>query len=401
MANQDNQDYDLIEKDIQAIIDAGGSDSDVQGYLKSSGVKYNSPKSPDVKFGRMSNLAQLAGNIGGYKAGAMVGHPIIGSSLGGMVTRPVGNLMDIGEQRVAQAPTNLGKIGALATTLPPAMPFAPILLNPQEKEALFKDMAQTAATETLTMPIKYGIGRAVNAVVGAGKNLFNNLGSKFGGKVRDIFYNYKNELSKSWETQVDKLATKNPNLKVNISEVGQKITALWSDLTQEARSAINKSPALKKIVFGEGKQPTEFTLKQINQIITDLNKTVSKVTPKNASRYIDIKDILTDLKAVRMDAFPEMAKISAEYAKKVTPWNAIHKYMRYGQTMSGIKGGMFKDPELVEAVKNIFPKNVVSQMKGIRDAEFMGKLLRNPITYAVGGIIGGGLGISKALRNNQ
>lgn len=34
-------DYGLIEKDIQAIIEAGGSDSDVENYLQSSGVEYS------------------------------------------------------------------------------------------------------------------------------------------------------------------------------------------------------------------------------------------------------------------------------------------------------------------------------------------------------------------------
>jgi len=64
-------DYGVIEKDIQAIIEAGGSDKDVTSYLDSSGVKYG--ESSQLAYGDPGEIRAMKRSVGGEVKNALIG----------------------------------------------------------------------------------------------------------------------------------------------------------------------------------------------------------------------------------------------------------------------------------------------------------------------------------------
>lgn len=209
-------------------------------------------------------------------------------------------------------------------------------------------------------------------------------GAEFATSLRKKFYGFKKSLTDSFGSQIDDLASRNPSKTVDLSEIRDRILNEWDDLLPETKSIIKKNPLLKNFVPKRGatgavrtSSSTTRTLKETQEAINHFNTKV----PKNIKyNNLEAMDFLDDIKASQLDAFPEMANVRAEYAAKIEPWKAIKSKFNFNQTLKAIENN-FGGAEGAEAVKKIFPTEMLKEMGGYRKAaEQINKAMSKPST---------------------
>ena len=141
-------------------------------------------------------------------------------------------------------------------------------------------------------------------------------GAKYAEGLREQFYKYKGDLIDEFGGQIDDLMAKNPTKRVNLDELAGKLLADGDELSSSTQSVLKGNPVLKE-VYETPTANTQYTLKEIQDAINYLNNKITKVN-KN-----EVINIIHNLKAKSLDAFPEMANVRANYATKIQPWKDV------------------------------------------------------------------------------
>lgn len=216
--------------------------------------------------------------------------------------------------------------------------------------------------------------------------------TQFLNKIRGEFVKSKQAAVDKFGDQLDALAIKNPDAKVNISSV---LDELKQEVAQEPKlkSAINRVPGLKSMLDSES-TTGELSLKESQKIINDLTSKVPTVKLRGANvRPDDIPliDAIHNIRAAQLEAFPEMSAVRSEYGRVLGDYGLIRNRIKPGSLQSNLRRG-FGDVELDAAVKRLLPKEVLGQIKSYARTVNAGRLLRdsgiNAVRYAapVGGL---------------
>lgn len=215
--------------------------------------------------------------------------------------------------------------------------------------------------------------------------------ANFAEGIRNKFVNLKTQAVNRFGNQIDDLAKANPTKTISLREIVDNLLTDIDELSPQARSAIKGNPILKK--FLENPELADnVSLKDTQEIINHFNTKV----PKNIRfNHLDILNTLNDIKAAQLDAFPEMANVRYEYAKFKQPYDLIKNQFKVGKLLKAIEKD-FGDPEFKKAVTQIFPKEVIKEMGGYKNAErnlrIMGKILKGASiggAFTLGGYIVG------------
>lgn len=184
---------------------------------------------------------------------------------------------------------------------------------------------------------------------------------------------------------LDKLAIKNPQASIDLSEFVSEIIKPDSTINPQAMAVFKKVPKLADMMANPELAKT-VSIRDAQDIINYLNTKV----PKNIKvNNFDLLDAINTVKAEQLQAFPEMAKVRARYAKFIEPYKNIKRYFGFNKTLPAIKGEVpFGGAQGWEAAKEILPAKTIKSMKGFR----MASQVKEGVT-APGKTIGKMLGI--------
>jgi hypothetical protein len=337
----------------------------------------------------LPSIGQLVGNIGGGFVGSKVGHPYLGSAIGGVAGRAFGHLE---EQKLSNPVTSLMPpiIGEALTPL-----FSK--LSPEKQKQMNEDMAGTVMLQTALAPLGYGVGKTLQygskVLDNLPKALKSEVGSKFAEKIRGAFYSVKKNAVDKFGSRLDQLAINNPTKSVSLRGVVDGLKSNWDELNPTAQSAIRKTPILKELI-DKPELANNIKLADAQKIINFLNTKI----PKNIrANNLDILDVTSDVRAAQLDAFPEMASIRADYQKVIEPWNNVKNFFKFNKVLASIEKG-FGGAEGKQAIEQILPKDVIKQMGGYKAAKDAIIGLRKVAPYLIGGAAGvAGYGVARSV----
>lgn len=214
-------------------------------------------------------------------------------------------------------------------------------------------------------------------------------GAQFAEDVRGEFVKTKVNAVESFGKDLDSLVTKFPNNKISFNDIVSNISGSVNEISKEAMGIFNKTPYLRDALAGKR---TNFTVKEVQDAINYLNTKV----PKNIrANNLDVLDVISDLKASQLNAFPEeMAAARSSYAKVIEPYNNLKTQFRFNKLLKAIENN-FGGAEGRKAVEGLLPKNVVNEIGGYQKAYETLVHLRKIAPYvgiAVAGSAGGYVG---------
>lgn len=197
--------------------------------------------------------------------------------------------------------------------------------------------------------------------------------------IRKEFYGVKDAAVKKFEGQLNDIALKNPGRKVDIGNFIDDLSndIKVGDIDPTAKNALRRVPAIKKML--DGKSGTELTVKQVQEIINDINTKIPVNIKKN---HFEILDAVNNLKASQLEAFPEMAGVRADYQKVIEPFNNVKNQFKFNKIYKAIESG-FQGGEGEYAVRQLLSPETIKKMGGIKEAQRLssasGELIRNLI----------------------
>lgn len=320
----------------------------------------------------LPTVGQVVGGIGGGILGGMAGHPYIGANIGGIVGRGLGHLKE--QQNKSMA----------LSMLPP--PFGEALtpfvsgFSKEKSKQIQQDMNKTALLQTATMPLAYGLGKGIQYVGKLGTNLPKILstkkGSAFAEKIREAFISVKQKAVEKFGGQLDKLSKLNPTKTVSLRNEVDDLVNNLSELPNEVKSVFRRTPHLGKML-DDPSLANDVSLSRVQEII---NYIQTKIPATIKSKHIDILDTLSDIKAAQLRAFPEMAKVRAEYAQVAEPFKNVRNYFKFNKILKGIESN-FGGAEGKKAVESLLPKSVIKQMGGYKTTINTLKVLRRALPW--------------------
>lgn len=236
-----------------------------------------------------------------------------------------------------------------------------------------------------------GIGAVAAPVIGMLANAPKNVGRLYGEKqgadfarsIRSAFIKTKTNAVERFGSQLDDLASKNPNKTVSIRGVVDDIVSNINDMAPEAKSVFRKTPVLRDLIKNSDGADS-VSLKDIQKISNYIN---SKVPRNIKANHIEIMDALSDIRAAQAEAFPEMAQLRAEYAKVAGPYSQVKNYFKFNRVLKAVENG-FGGKEGMSAIRSLLPDNVIKEMGGYRAAIKIIRSVGNALKW--GGILGGG-----------
>lgn len=217
--------------------------------------------------------------------------------------------------------------------------------------------------------------------------------AKFLQKTRRAFYRVKSRAVAKFGDQLDDLVVKNPDKKVDLYGVLDDYINNPNDIDPSVRRHLNRIPKLKKMMV-DPKASTEVTVKEAQDIINFIQNKI----PKNIkSKHLELLDLTNDLKAIQLDAFPEMAAFRAEYAQTIEPFNQVKNQFKFNTLETAIKNN-FRGAEGREAIKLLLHPKKIEQLGGVHAAQktmsSMGELFRN-LTIGISSALGAGFAFRK------
>lgn len=241
-------------------------------------------------------------------------------------------------------------------------------MAPGEGKSIPEEALKGAAIGAVTGAVGKGISKLAKGIgVGSfSKVIDSKKGAAFANKIRSEFVNVKVKAVKAFEKTLDDLVAKSPETKVPLKGVVDDISVNIHTMPQEIKSVLNKTPYLKDMLKSENPlSPDTLNVKQVQEITNYLNTKV----PKNIrANNLDLLDVISDIKAAQLEAFPtEMAAARSSYAKMIEPFNNVKNQFKFNKVLSAIENN-FGGAEGKEAVKGLLPKSVVDEMGGYKNA---------------------------------
>lgn len=317
---------DLIEKDIQAIIDAGGTDADVTNYLKSSGVSYSEGESNQKTIANGDDFAQTIQpqNVLGQLfnvPGAAIRSSLEGKGYMQGATQPdqapdfQKQLIDAA-QNAGGASQSVG-VNFLKGFIPSAVGLAGnIATNPADVLGMLVGKTPVGSGKNLGEVVAASKpGQAISKVANADITLKND---KLAGNVI-------NSLIKPAHKQF--MFGKNPGLGVakegitagNLDELAGKVEGRLTELNQASQLIRNTPENINKTV----------DLSRINKPLIDSYLNLSKTPNVNKEQMANIRKVMGDLRQLN-DGNLSKLSISDAYdikstVSKIQNWSIENK----------------------------------------------------------------------------
>lgn len=208
------------------------------------------------------------------------------------------------------------------------------------------------------------------------------------------FFQVKQDAVNKFAGQLDDLAANNPGNKgVSLKGLIDDIARTGDDavFSEQASNALKRVPGIKKLVSNPN-LADDLTVRESQDIINFINTKI----PKNIKfNNFEILDARNTVRAAQLDAFPEMAKVRAEYGKVLGPINQLKGQFQEGKLFNAIKRG-FKSSSDREKLKAILPKgareakDIKRTTDAIKTVQKGGKqVLRLLLLGAAAGAVGG------------
>lgn len=269
-------------------------------------------------------------------------------------------------------------------------------------EATYNLFGQTAIPKGTAESVK-GIGAGVGALVPTGavvksgqalgsglkgtlvgksarRAILSKEADKFARQVQKEFVGIKSAAVQRWDEGVQRLAAANPNKMVSLRNVVDDIIVNKEVLSPEARNVFMKTPLLKKFIENPS-LADNVSLRDAQSIINYINTKVPSTIKYN---NLDLLDVLSDIKASQLDAFPEMANMRMDYAKIAEPWKNIKNNFKFNKTLQAINTD-FGGPQAQEAVKALFSEQTIKEMGGYKNAIKAVKAIKAALGWGVAG----------------
>lgn len=203
----------------------------------------------------------------------------------------------------------------------------------------------------------------------------------FARKVREAFAKKRTDSFDTFEKDVDALSNKNPDKTIPLHNIMSEAAATGNYDTK-LKGLINSDEQLRKLV-NNPEMAKEMPLGEVQVLVKKLNK---KIQGKYGSDWIEAKDFVHDIKAARMEAFPEMAEINAKYAETAEPYRLIKSKLKEGALLKNL-GSKFGDPELNLRAESLMTKDLKAEVDNYRRTR---KLLKVFGAATGAGVLGAG-----------
>jgi len=233
--------------------------------------------------------------------------------------------------------------------------------------------------------LQSGIGGAIGGVAVPLAKGVQNLtrvtkdATKFAQKVRGSLFQFKRDLGKQFESQLDSLIEANKgkiinaeNSVINLKEAIKTNSKIVTDIRAGARRT--GDDLLQRLIEAP-ESARNLTLSQSRQMIKQIRNIPSIKSNLKKGKFsdfsesdIDLLDFVDDVKGEQLDVFPELQAINQQYSQGIGRYNLVKNKFKVGQLLDNIEKN-FKDAEVRNVVKELLPKNVIQEMGGFRSAK--------------------------------
>lgn len=237
-------------------------------------------------------------------------------------------------------------------------------------------------------------------------------GELFGARVKagNAFDESLKAVQKAAPDQKVDLMSAFKGLGLELDEAGA-ITAENPKLLSDIKAVLKKSGnrTLERILStGDA---SDLTLEQTQDIVKSIKKIPSLAQKLNQGKFaqytdtdIPIIQFIEDVRDAQLSAFPEFADTLGAYRETMHKFRAIKPYFKESNLINNIVSDFQGKPVIQKFVKDLLPKNVVSEMDSVRKvrsaiqkSKAVGEMaLRGAATVAGGGAM---FGAGKALLN--
>lgn len=251
-----------------------------------------------------------------------------------------------------------------------------------------------------------GLTAAGNVVKGIGSGLSsvntrlnNDKAAGFASTIQKAFVNTKVKAVDKFGKELETLAEANPTKKISISSALEDYSNPESAslIPNEVKNIMRKTPILKDVLKGT-RSADDISLKEAQEMVNYLNAKV----PANLKRtHLELPELISDIKASQLDAFPGMTDLRSEYAKVAEPYKNLKNYFKFNRTLAAIDND-FGGAQGKLALKKLFGDNpdILSEIESYKNA---GRLIGAAKEYGPGalktlGVGTVGYGIAKSIK---
>lgn len=350
---------------------------------------------------------------------ASVGAKIASGALGGipefLANNPVAGAMEQGAKILGSVPDRSVMPKAvtaegekLGNELGIAASFATALAPIKEMSVAEKITKESASK---MKGAREAVKRATRDIVTFDSKVRSEL---FGARVKagNAFDESLKAVQKAAPDQKVDLASAIKGLGVEMDEAGA-VTGENPKLVSDIKTVLKRSgnKTLEKILTtGDA---SDLTLEQTQDIVKSIKKIPSLAQKLNQGKFaqytdtdIPIIQFIEDVRDAQLSAFPEFADTLGAYRETMHKFRAIKPYFKESNLINNIVSDFQGKPVIQKFVKDLLPKNVVSEMESVRKvrsaiqkSKSVGEMaLRGAAGGAAAVATGGALyGVSKAI----
>ena len=220
---------------------------------------------------------------------------------------------------------------------------------------------------------------AVGKVIAKGANIIGNIPkgfnairneASFGDKVMLSFHQKKRDMVNRYGDELMRISKDNPNQTTPaLRSVIDRIKST-SAFDPKLDSVINRVPSLKKLV-NNPELADSTPLSEIQDIINKIN---SKIPGKKSPDWIEVYDLVDDIRSAQLDAFPEMSIIKEEYANIAEPYRIIKNKIKEGSILKNL-ATKFGDAQLNRRAESLMTKEIKSEVDAYRQTKKLIKFM--------------------------
>lgn len=280
----------------------------------------------------------------------------------------------------------------------------------------FAPVKELSMAEKITKESANKMKSAREAVARATKDIVN-----FDSKVRGELFGARVKAGNAFDESLKAVQAAAPDQKVDLmsafkglglelDEAGA-ITAENPKLLSDIKAVLKKSGnrTLERILASG--DASNLTLEQTQDIVKSIKKIPSLAQKLNQGKFaqytdtdIPIIQFIEDVRDAQLSAFPEFAETLGAYRETMHKFRAIKPYFKESNLINNIVSDFQGKPVIQKFVRDLLPKNVVSEMDSVRKvrsaiqkSKSVGEMaLRGAATVAGGGAM---FGAGKAILN--
>ena len=210
-------------------------------------------------------------------------------------------------------------------------------------------------------------GAALGGLFGLATGAISRFSNKEGAvakeitKLRDRFFKVKKDAVDTFGNTLDDLVAQQPNNTIDLRDEALELINNFDDLEPATKAVLRKVPRLNNVIKNSDKidDLANVTVKDAQEIANQINASKSKTG--------EVIDLVSDIKARQLDAFPEMSKVREEYAKIAGPFNNIKNQLKFNRLEKAVAGN-FGGIEGRKAVEELLGPKTIKKLGGLKKA---------------------------------